>query len=159
MKSSKECVLAMLLAGTSCVTLAADAAPPPAAPPPAAAEALKALEGAKPPPAKEAPKVEYYVSIDGKQSGPFPCAKVLEMAKARAVTPETKVWKAGMESWQRAASIEEFRPIFAVVPPPVDGDLPRPAEFRYDKVPTPCPPPDDGKAPWWWPIPWWPFKL
>lgn len=142
---------------------AADAAPPAAAPPaaapPAVAEAQKALAAVKPPPAKEEPKIEYYVSIDGKQAGPFPCHKILELAHARTVTPETKVWKAGMENWRRAASFEEFRPIFAVVPPPVDGDLARPSEFTYEKVPIPCPPPDDGKMPWWWPLPWWPFKF
>ena len=117
------------------------------------------LGAVKPPPPPKVPPVEYYVSVDDKPTGPFPCAKILEMAKARTVTPETKIWKAGMESWQRAASFEDLRPIFAVVPPPVDGDLPRFVDVSGGDVPIPCPPPDDGKSPWWWPLPWWPFKV
>lgn len=145
-------LLAVLLVGGQGAGLAADAAPS------LAAEAQKALAAVKPPPPKEMPKIEYYVSIDDKPSGPFPCAKILEMAKARTVTPETKVWKAGLENWRRAASFEELRPIFAVVPPPVNGDLPQTADVKLGKVPVPCPPPDDGKPPWWWPFPFWPFS-
>jgi len=129
--------------------LAADAAPPP----PAAAEAQKLLGAVKPPPPPKVPPVEYYVSVDEKPTGPFGCLKILEMAKARTVTPETKVWKAGLEYWHRAASLDELRPIFAVVPPPVDGDLSQFNDVRTAKPPIPCPPPDDGKAPWWWPLP------
>ena len=151
MRNCKNALLLTLLSGLLSTALAADGAPPPLA------EAEKALGAIKQPPPPKVPPIEYFVSVDDKPTGPFPCAKILEMAKARTVTPETRVWKAGLENWQRAVTIEEFKPIFAVVPPPVNGSLAPEIEIRNGKPPTPCPPPDDGKAPWWWPLPIWPF--
>jgi hypothetical protein len=151
MRTCYKILCTALLSSTLTAAQAADAPAPPAADP------LKALAAIKPPPPPKVPPIEYFVSVDDKPAGPFPCAKILDMAKARTVTPETRVWKAGLENWQRAASLEEFKPIFAVVPPPVNGDVPPEIDTQFRKVPVPCPPPDDGKAPWWWPLPIWPF--
>lgn len=109
--------------------------PPPPKAPPAAAEA---------PPG-------YFVAVDGKQSGPFQCPKLLEMAHAHVLTPESKVWKAGMPGWRRAGSLADFDPILAAVPPPIEGE-PVVMADRPQPVVLPCVPKPPAAKRWWWPF-------
>lgn len=122
----------------------------------AAAQELKLPELPKMPKLPELPKgppevpVEYFVAVDGKQSGPFKCKKLFEMANQHVLTPESKVWKSGMQNWRRAAGMADLDAIFAAVPPPVNDDS-SPAEAKQPPNPSPC----DVKPPvkhWWWPF-------
>lgn len=101
---------------------------------------------------KEAPLVElqfeYFVAVDGKQSGPFKCKKLLEMANEHVLTPESKVWKTGMLNWQRAGGMRDFETIFAAVPPPVNDDS-SPVETKPSSDIPPC---FVKPKKWWWPF-------
>lgn len=166
-RMSLATIIALTLVGGWPSGFAADAPAKPAgdASDPAAALAAvqKAMESAKKPDAPKAepvkaPAIEYYVALDGQQAGPFACPKLLEMARNHQLTPESRVWRAGFSAWRRADSDRWFDVIFAAVPPPVNGELPKSIE---DKTPefAPCveKPPPVKEKPWWKPS-WWPFE-
>ena len=52
--------------------------------------------------------MEYFISIDGKQLGPFP----VEALRANGLTPETLVWTQGMANWVPASQVAELQPLF-----------------------------------------------
>jgi hypothetical protein len=119
----------------------------------------KGLGEAKKPedPKKAEPTIapsEYYVEVNGQTVGPLACAKLLELAQKRDLTPETRVWKAGQQIWRRAGAINEFDAIFLTVPPPV-GAISR-GESEVFPIDKPCMPKVPKERPWWKPG-WWPF--
>lgn len=101
----------------------------------------------KAPPAVELP-IEYFVAVEGKQAGPFKCSKLLEMANGHTLTPESKVWKAGMPNWRRAGGMQDLDAIFAAVPPPVNDDS-SPLDAKPAPAALPCVP---KPKKWWWPF-------
>ena len=103
----------------------------------------------KAPPVVEVP-VEYFVAVEGKQGGPFKCTKLLEMANEHTLTPESKVWKAGMPNWRRAGGMGDLDAIFAAVPPPINDDSPQ-IETKQPPTALPCVPKPVVKR-WWWPF-------
>ena len=94
-------------------------------------------------------KVEYYVAVEGKQSGPFKCAKLLEMANLHSLTPESKVWKAGMQSWKRAGNMHDLDDIFESVPPPIIDET-LPVVGKSHSFTLPCAAKTEKN--WWWPF-------
>ena len=68
---------------------------------------------ATPPPI---PKVAYNIAKDGNPTGPFDLAKLSEMAKTGEFTPDSLVWKQGMETWVKANTVDELKGLF---PPPI----------------------------------------
>lgn len=77
--------------------------------------------GASSPPPLPAAKeeIDYFIGIKGEQTGPFKDKTVAEMIKTRKITPDTLIWKKGMENWVKASSVEELTKHFASVPPPL----------------------------------------
>lgn len=69
-----------------------------------------------PPPA---PTSQYYVAVNGQQSGPYSVAQLQQYAAAGQFTPQSMVWKQGMAAWDMASNVAELAAIFAPATPPV----------------------------------------
>lgn len=64
--------------------------------------------------------VEYYVAVDGKQTGPYGIPTLREMAKNGTLKPDSMAWKTGMANWEPANTQTELQALFASVPPPLN---------------------------------------
>jgi membrane protease subunit (stomatin/prohibitin family) len=73
--------------------------------------------GAMPPPLPGA--VAYHVAINGQQAGPFDMGALQGHVTGGHLKHDSLVWKAGMAQWSKAGEIEELKPLFANVPPPL----------------------------------------
>lgn len=60
-----------------------------------------------------------YAIINGKQQGPFSMGEILERINAGEITPETYIWKAGLQEWKKAKDVEDIRPNLEQLPPPL----------------------------------------
>jgi len=72
------------------------------------------------------PQVQYSVSINGQQSGPFGFPQLQQMVQGGQLTKDTHVWKQGMAEWALAGSVQELSSLFAAVPPPAPPAPPAP---------------------------------
>lgn len=72
--------------------------------------------GAVPPPV---PVVVYHIAVNGQPTGPFNIATLTQMAAAGQLTKMSLVWKAGMDEWAKAETVDELKEILANVMPPV----------------------------------------
>ena len=70
------------------------------------------VTGATPPPV---PVVAYHVAINGQPTGPYDMTTLSQMISAGQITGDSLVWKAGMESWVKAESLDDFKGMF--IPP------------------------------------------
>ncbi len=73
-------------------------------------------QGGTPPPPP--PTVQYYVSVNGQQQGPFDMPMLQAMVGNGQLTKETYVWKQGMSGWLAAGEVPEVAGLFGAVPPP-----------------------------------------
>ena len=64
------------------------------------------------------PQIQYYVSVNGQNAGPFNVQQLQQMAKCGQLTRNTYVWKNGMQNWEFAENIQELSMLFGAVPPP-----------------------------------------
>ncbi|MDA9066412.1 SPFH domain-containing protein [Flavobacteriales bacterium] len=64
------------------------------------------------------PQVEYSVSVNGQQTGPFAWQQLQQMVQAGQITKDTHVWKQGMVGWLTAGEVQELANLFGAVPPP-----------------------------------------
>ena len=66
------------------------------------------------------PNVQYHVSANGQQMGPFNMQQMQQMAQSGQLTPRTYVWKQGMANWDFACNVSELASLFAApgTPPP-----------------------------------------
>lgn len=68
------------------------------------------------------PIVQFYVAIDGVQTGPFTLKTLRNMAEEGTLTENSLVWKEGMDSWEEArntADLEELFHASGATPPPL----------------------------------------
>ncbi len=72
-----------------------------------------------PPPPPLPASLEYFVAVNGQQSGPFNQAVLTQMISAGQITRESLVWKQGLAAWVKAAEAPEVAKLFASVPPPM----------------------------------------
>ncbi|MCQ2094554.1 MAG: SPFH domain-containing protein [Bacteroidaceae bacterium] len=73
------------------------------------------------------PEIQYMVSANGQQSGPFNMQQLQQMVQTGVLTPQTYVWKQGMPQWEFAGNVQELASLFAApAPPPVPGGMPTP---------------------------------
>ena len=70
-----------------------------------------------PPPLPTA--IAYHVSIEGASSGPFDMATLAAHIRSGKITRKSLVWKSGMSGWVAAETVDELKPLFADVPPPL----------------------------------------
>ncbi|MBE7088503.1 MAG: DUF4339 domain-containing protein [Clostridiales bacterium] len=64
---------------------------------------------ATPPPI---PTVNYFVAKNGKPIGPFDLTKLAEMASMGELLPDSLVWKQGMETWNKANTVDDLKGLF-----------------------------------------------
>jgi len=64
---------------------------------------------------------QWYLGVDGKQVGPLAPAEIQAQVTAGTATPETLVWRAGLQAWVRLADVPELLPA-----PDTHGSTPPP---------------------------------
>ena len=69
------------------------------------------------------PNVQYHISMNGAQAGPFNMQQLQQMTQSGQLTPQTYVWKQGMANWELAGNVAELAALFA---PPAPGSMPPP---------------------------------
>lgn len=57
---------------------------------------------------------QWYISVNGQRNGPFN----LQQLPQQGLTPQTLVWRTGLDNWQEAAKMPELASLFPVAPPP-----------------------------------------
>ena len=74
------------------------------------------------------PQVQYMLSTNGQQAGPFNMQQMQQMVQQGQMTPQTYVWKQGMANWDLAGNVAELASLFmpATPPPPPPGMPPVP---------------------------------
>jgi len=92
-------------------------------------------------PQKEAavPKEQYYISLNGTNSGPFELETMKEKIKKGELKRETSVWKEGMKEWAAASAVKELS---SFLPP----SAPPPAPEVNIPQPKPVPPTSSGST-------------
>jgi hypothetical protein len=65
------------------------------------------------------PLVQYFVAVNGQQTGPFNEGQIQQMIQSGQLKRETMVWKAGMAAWAQAGTVAELMNLFNAVPPPI----------------------------------------
>ena len=60
---------------------------------------------------------QWYLGVDGKQVGPLAPAEVQARVTTGTATPETLVWRAGMEAWAPLGDVPELQPPDSTPPP------------------------------------------
>ena len=70
--------------------------------------------GTTPPPV---PTVAYHIAVNGQATGPYNLNAIAQMVNAGQINGDTLVWKNGMAEWVKAATIEELKGLFSVMPP------------------------------------------
>ncbi|HVI49550.1 MAG TPA: SPFH domain-containing protein [Chitinophaga sp.] len=73
--------------------------------------------GTTPPPLP--PIAQFYVAVDGKQTGPYDFDQLRQLAATGSLQSQSLVWKTGMAAWAAASSVPELAPVLATVPPPL----------------------------------------
>lgn len=99
------------------------AAPMSAAPPPAGGGALASAFAAqltKPPPALEE---EWYVSIDGDQSGPYSLADAQRWITSKPIDADVHCWSEGFDDWLPVDKVSHFRGLRRRATPPAAPPL------------------------------------
>ena len=71
-------------------------------------------QNAPPPP----PTIQYFVSVNGQQQGPFNTDVLKQMIASGQLKKETFVWKQGMPAWLAAGEVAEVTALFGGAPPP-----------------------------------------
>ncbi len=64
------------------------------------------------------PQVQYSISVNGQQSGPFGWQQLQQMVQGGQITKDTYVWKQGMVNWEFAGNVQELSSLFVAVAPP-----------------------------------------
>lgn len=72
---------------------------------------------ATPPPIPNA--ANYFVAVNGQQTGPFNINLLKEMVLKNKLTRESLVWKQGMNDWQAAGQQSDLSGLFGTIPPPI----------------------------------------
>ena len=69
------------------------------------------------------PNVQYHISVNGAQAGPFNMQQMAQMVQGGQLTQQAYVWKQGMANWELAGNVQELASLFA---PPASGATPPP---------------------------------
>jgi hypothetical protein len=80
-----------------------------------------AAQPAQAPPPLPGSGRRYHVAVASNPAGPFPVEELRARAQVGQLERSTLVWSEGMAQWQAAAEVEELKPLFAAVPPPLPG--------------------------------------
>jgi len=80
---------------------------------------MQQQQQAAPPPPPIPQAIQYFIAVDGKQTGPFNEQQLSQMAQSGALTRESLIWKNGMAAWTAAGQVPEVANVFGAVPPPL----------------------------------------
>ena len=72
-----------------------------------------------PPPVPQEP--QYFVAVDGQQTGPFGSSQLMERIRGGGLSRETLVWTEGMANWAPAQDVDGVARLFGAAPPPLPG--------------------------------------
>lgn len=64
------------------------------------------------------PVTQYFVSINGQQTGPFNLHQLQQLVMNGQLQRNTYVWKQGMQNWEEADKLLDLQNLFGAVPPP-----------------------------------------
>ena len=64
------------------------------------------------------PTAQYFVAVNGQQTGPFNLSQLQQMVISGQFNPNTFVWKPGMQNWEEAGKLIDLQNLFGAVPPP-----------------------------------------
>jgi len=64
------------------------------------------------------PLTQYFVAVNGQQTGPFALAQLAQMAQNGQLNRNSMIWKTGMADWALASSVPDVNTLFTNVPPP-----------------------------------------
>ena len=69
------------------------------------------------------PSVSYHIAIDGKAEGPYNLDQLKSLANAGKITPDSLVWKQGMQGWEKAGDQQDLSTVFnaGAMSPPIPG--------------------------------------
>jgi len=104
--------------GAALGTQLAQSLQPGAAPTPAPASAAAATPTSPQPPPLPG-TAQWYLGVDGKQVGPLAPSEIQARVSAGTATPDTLVWRAGMEAWVRLGDVPELQAAPGTTPPPL----------------------------------------
>ena len=62
---------------------------------------------------------QYFVAVNGQQTGPFDAAQLRLHAQSGKLAPESLVWAQGMANWTKAREVAELAGSFTAGPPPI----------------------------------------
>ncbi len=65
------------------------------------------------------PSVQYFIAVNGAQTGPFTELVMGQMIQQGSLKKETMIWKNGMVAWASADQVAEIAKLFTTVPPPL----------------------------------------
>ena len=70
------------------------------------------------------PTVQYFVSVNGQQSGPFNMQQLQQLAAQGQLNRQVYVWKQGMPNWELAGNVAELAALFQTPPMPPQPPMP-----------------------------------
>ena len=65
------------------------------------------------------PATQYFVAVNGAQTGPFTEQVMAQMIQQGSLKKESMIWKNGMAAWAAADQVAEIAKLFSAVPPPL----------------------------------------
>lgn len=63
------------------------------------------------------PSVVFHVAVNGQATGPYDLASLAKMAAAGQLNADSLIWKAGMDQWAKAGTMDELKHLFAAILP------------------------------------------
>jgi len=83
----------------------------------AGSQGAAAAREATPPPLPT--ETVYYAALGGKRAGPFSMEELKARQQKGEIGKNTLVWKKGMANWAKAGTVEDLKPLFSEMPPPL----------------------------------------
>lgn len=63
------------------------------------------------------PIATYHIAVNGQATGPYDINTLRQMSSTGQFSAGSLVWKPGMSEWVKAETLDELKPMFAVMPP------------------------------------------
>lgn len=80
---------------------------------------LAGAQSAAPVPPPVPTETQFYVAVNGQQTGPFGLSQIRTDIASGKLNRDTLVWKAGMPAWSAAGQVADLSGAFGAVPPPL----------------------------------------
>ncbi len=75
-------------------------------------------KGPTPPPIPSATH-SYFLVVNDKRAGPYDSHELNDQVSNGALNKSTLVWREGMRKWRRASELDELKPVWSALPPPI----------------------------------------